>query len=55
MSSDTLLSIANLLLLEMLVQYFDMNKYEIKAEKIRFPKSLYQFRNDTYIRRKAKK
>ena len=36
MSSDTLLSIANLLLPEVLVKYFDMTKHEIKGEEIHF-------------------
>lgn len=36
MSSDTLLSIANLLLPEVLVEYFDMTKHEIKGEEIHF-------------------
>ena len=36
MSSDTLLSIANLLLPEVLVKYFDMTKYEIKGDEIHF-------------------
>ncbi len=36
MSSDTLLSIANLLLPEVIVNYFDLTKHEIKAEEIHF-------------------
>ena len=36
MSSDTLLSIANLLLPKVLVEYFDMTKHEIKGEEIHF-------------------
>ncbi|WP_369692182.1 hypothetical protein [Formosa haliotis] len=36
MSSDTLLSIANLLLPEVLVTYFDLTKHEVKAEEIHF-------------------
>jgi hypothetical protein len=36
MSSDTLFAIANLLLPEVLVTYFDMTKHEIKSEEIHF-------------------
>lgn len=36
MSSDTLLSIANLLLPEVLVTYFELTKHEIKGEEIHF-------------------
>ena len=36
MSSDTLLSIANLLLPEVLVTYFDLTKHEVKGEEIHF-------------------
>lgn len=36
MSSDTLLAIANLLLPEVLVSYFDLTKHEIKGEEIHF-------------------
>ena len=36
MSSDTLLSIANLLLPEVLVTYFDLTKHEIKGEELHF-------------------
>lgn len=36
MSSDTLLAIANLLLPEVLVNYFDMTKHEIKGEELHF-------------------
>lgn len=36
MHPDTLLSIANLLLPEVLVKYFEMTKHEIKAEEIHF-------------------
>lgn len=36
MSSDTLLSIANLLLPEVLVTYFDLTKHEIKDLAIHF-------------------
>lgn len=36
MSSDTLLSIANLLLPEVLVRYFDLTKHEVKGEEIHF-------------------
>tara|TARA_R110002050_G_scaffold63730_6_gene139159 strand:- start:661 stop:897 length:237 start_codon:yes stop_codon:yes gene_type:complete len=36
MSSDSLLSIANLLLPEVLVTYFDLTKHEVKGEEIHF-------------------
>ena len=36
MSSDTLLSIANLLLPEVLVTYFDLTNHEVKGEQIHF-------------------
>lgn len=36
MSSDTLFAAAHLLLPEVLVQYFDLTKYEIKGEEIHF-------------------
>lgn len=36
MLSDSLLSIANLLLPEVLVEYFDMIKHEVKGEEIHF-------------------
>lgn len=36
MSSDTLLSIANLLLPEVLVKYFDLTKHKIIGEEIHF-------------------
>ena len=36
MSSDTLLAIANLLLPEVLVIYFDLTKHEVKSEEIHF-------------------
>ncbi len=36
MSTDSLLSIANLLLPEVLVTYFDLTKHEIKSEEIHF-------------------
>jgi hypothetical protein len=36
MSSDPLLSIANLLLPEVLVTYFDLTKHEIKDQEIHF-------------------
>lgn len=36
MSSETLLSIANLLLPEVLVTYFDLTKHEVKNEEIHF-------------------
>lgn len=36
MSSDGLLAIANLLLPEVLVTYFDLTKHEIKADEIHF-------------------
>lgn len=36
MSSDTLLSIANLLLPEVLVTYFDLTTHEVKGEEIHF-------------------
>lgn len=36
MSSDTLLSIANLLLPEVLVKYFDLTKHKITGEEIHF-------------------
>lgn len=36
MSSDTLLSIANLLLPEVLVSYFELTKHEITKEEIHF-------------------
>ena len=36
MSSDTLLSIANLLLPEVLVTYFELTNHEIKGEEIHF-------------------
>ncbi len=36
MSSEGLLSIANLLLPEVLVKYFDMTKHYIKGEEIHF-------------------
>ena len=35
-SSDTLLAIANLLLPEVIVQYFDMTRHEVKGEEIHF-------------------
>jgi hypothetical protein len=36
MSTDTLLSIANLLLPEVLVTYFDLTKHEVKDQEIHF-------------------
>ena len=36
MSTDTLLSIANLLLPEVLVTYFDLTKHEVKEEEVHF-------------------
>jgi len=36
MSSDALLSIANLLLPEVLISYFEMTKHEVKEEEIHF-------------------
>ena len=36
MSSNTLLSIANLLLPEVLVTYFDLTKHDVKGEEIHF-------------------
>jgi hypothetical protein len=36
MSSETLVAIANLLLPEVLVTYFDLTKYEIKGEELHF-------------------
>ncbi len=36
MSSDTLLAIANLLLPEVLVTYFDLTKHEVKGQEIHF-------------------
>ncbi|SHJ32428.1 ISAon1 family transposase N-terminal region protein, partial [Aequorivita viscosa] len=36
MSSDSLLAIANLLLPEVLVTYFDLTKHEIKGEELHF-------------------
>ncbi len=36
MSSDKLLAIANLLLPEVLVTYFDLTNYEIKGEELHF-------------------
>jgi hypothetical protein len=36
MSSDALFAAAHLLLPEVLVEYFDMTKYEIKGEEIHF-------------------
>ena len=36
MSSDALLAIANLLLPEVLVTYFDLTKHEVKGEEIHF-------------------
>jgi hypothetical protein len=36
MPSDTLLAIANLLLPEVLVTYFDLTKHEIKGDEIHF-------------------
>ena len=36
MSSDSLLSIANLLLPEVLVTYFDLKKHEVKGEELHF-------------------
>lgn len=36
MPSDTLLAIANLLLPEVLVTYFDLTKHEIKGEELHF-------------------
>ena len=36
MSSDSLLSIANLLLPEVLVTYFDLKKHKVKAEELHF-------------------
>jgi len=36
MSSDTLLTIANLLLPEVLVTYFELTKHEVKGEEIHF-------------------
>ena len=36
MSSDSLLAIANLLLPEILVRYFDLTKHEVKGEALHF-------------------
>ncbi|AUS04225.1 ISAon1 family transposase N-terminal region protein [Pseudotamlana carrageenivorans] len=36
MSSDSLLAIANLLLPEILMKYFDLDKHEIKGEALHF-------------------
>lgn len=36
MSTDSLLAIANLLLPEVLVKYFDMTKHEVKDQEIHF-------------------